>query len=1049
VSVLALFNIGLSGLEASNQQLQVTGNNVANAQTPSYTVETANLATVPSGSVGTTGTAGNGVQVADVTRAYNSFVNAQVNAENSNVSYWNNYNTAITQVQDIFNEASTAGISPSITTYFNDWQNVAQSPQEAAQRTTLISDANNLSTDLNTAATSLNSVSNQLLTNSQTLTSQVNTLTAQIATLNSELAGNSGSLDLQDQRDSLLNQLNGIIKVSSYQDPISGMYSVMVGGTPLVEDAASYNMSVATDSSNNMHVYVGLQPNAGTTLNPEGSGGDPDVTSLITGGELASNIDLRNTRIPGYMNQLNAFAVNLADTTNYYQTQGYGLDGSTGTNFFQPLSQLAKYTSVDSVNGVFTSPGDTFSTNGGTLSIKLGDNDTSPATVTVAAGATLQQTVDDINDQAGPKVAASVVNTGPVTQFTVNASNNTFKTDLGSGNILAGTYTGANLASAINALGLGVNVTFNSSANDFTINSTPGAGGASNVDAATTIGNLIGFNFGSSPAIGAGITGTVPEDYRISIQSKQAGNLGNVRVGVTPNGPPSDAAGSGLNLLATSPMISAGSSSTPGAPGAVISSVNVSDQSETVANAQYMIDYNYSGGAGYQEDGTTGIYWRVTQSTDGNTWTAVSPNDVNLATNTTGLSRTLKFQGIQVQIDGSGISSTTNPNGETFDLQLDPNAAADITTAITDPNKVAASTDTWNVNSNNNSVVFNVNGGPDITAVIPSGTYTNDPGQPDDISSALTTAIQTAYENANNGKALTDALSASFNPNTKQFNITMPGASDSINFLWSKSASTANQIFGFTNDASLNSFVINGAGPDQNNTIVFNDGAGNQTATISTAGSPYTGAALAAAINTALTAAEPLTTLSVAYNGATNNFTISNSGGAAATINWGASAAQPQQLGFIAAASLTIPAAVGGSSGSVSSAAVGNSAVSDNPASVETNAAQGLPGNNANANNIAGLANGNSFDGTTPTDFYMSLVSNIGVDASSANTNQQYHTTLLSELTQQQQQVSGVSMDEEASNLVVYQKSYEAAAELITTANQMLTTLLQMVNPNA
>ncbi|HKN18902.1 MAG TPA: flagellar hook-associated protein FlgK, partial [Dissulfurispiraceae bacterium] len=229
MSVSSLFNIGLSGLEASEQLLQITGNNVTNAQTPDYTCEQATLSSVPTGVVSTTGTSGNGVQVTGVTRAYNSFINAQVNAENSNLSYWNNYNTAITQVQDIFNEASNAGISPSITTFFNDWQNVSQSPQDDAQRTTLISDANSLSTSISTAATSLKDVSSQLLTSSQTLTAQVNSITAQIASLNQELAGNSGSLDLQDQRDSLLNQLNGIVKVSSYQDPVSGMYSVTLG----------------------------------------------------------------------------------------------------------------------------------------------------------------------------------------------------------------------------------------------------------------------------------------------------------------------------------------------------------------------------------------------------------------------------------------------------------------------------------------------------------------------------------------------------------------------------------------------------------------------------------------------------------------------------------------------------------------------------------------------------------------------------------------------------------------------------------------------------
>src|SRR5208337_1254652 len=105
---------------------------------------------------------------------------------------------------------------------------------------------------------------------------------------------------------------------------------------------------------------------------------------------------------------------------------------------------------------------------------------------------------------------------------------------------------------------------------------------------------------------------------------------------------------------------------------------------------------------------------------------------------------TLEFEGMKVRIDGIG---TTNPNGETFDVQLDPNAASDIKTVITDPKQVAASTDMFTVDSTNNTVAFTVNGTA-MTATISAGSYTNDPGQSDDISSALTTALQTAYQNA-------------------------------------------------------------------------------------------------------------------------------------------------------------------------------------------------------------------------------------------------------------------------------------------------------------
>ncbi len=205
---------------------------------------------------------------------------------------------------------------------------------------------------------------------------------------------------------------------------------------------------------------------------------------------------------------------------------------------------------------------------------------------------------------------------------------------------------------------------------------------------------------------------------------------------------------------------------------------------------------------------------------------------------------------------------------------------------------------------------------------------------------------------------------------------------------------------------------------------------GTQTVNISPVGS-YTGANLAAAINSAMADAN----LSVVYNAGTNNFTITNSGGTAATINW----AIPQQLGF---APGTTDISAGGS---VSSAAVGNSAVSDNHASVYSNANKGVPGDNRNAMAIANVAGGSSFAGTTPVDFYNSLVSNVGVEAAAANNNQTFESNLVQQLTQQQQQVSGVSLDEEASNLITFQQSYQAAAKVITVAQELVTVLLGIV----
>ncbi len=75
-------------------------------------------------------------------------------------------------------------------------------------------------------------------------------------------------------------------------------------------------------------------------------------------------------------------------------------------------------------------------------------------------------------------------------------------------------------------------------------------------------------------------------------------------------------------------------------------------------------------------------------------------------------------------------------------------------------------------------------------------------------------------------------------------------------------------------------------------------------------------------------------------------------------------------------------------------------------------------------------------------EYYSTFVSKVGADTRTAHTNAEYNTALANDLDAQQQAVSGVNLDEEMANLIKFQHAYTAAAKLITTADQMLQTLL-------
>lgn len=75
-------------------------------------------------------------------------------------------------------------------------------------------------------------------------------------------------------------------------------------------------------------------------------------------------------------------------------------------------------------------------------------------------------------------------------------------------------------------------------------------------------------------------------------------------------------------------------------------------------------------------------------------------------------------------------------------------------------------------------------------------------------------------------------------------------------------------------------------------------------------------------------------------------------------------------------------------------------------------------------------------------EFYANLVTTVGADKRLSRTNAEYQGALTADLNERRASVSGVNLDEEMANLIKYQHSYTAAAKIITTADQMLQTLL-------
>jgi len=123
-----------------------------------------------------------------------------------------------------------------------------------------------------------------------------------------------------------------------------------------------------------------------------------------------------------------------------------------------------------------------------------------------------------------------------------------------------------------------------------------------------------------------------------------------------------------------------------------------------------------------------------------------------------------------------------------------------------------------------------------------------------------------------------------------------------------------------------------------------------------------------------------------------------------------------------------------------------NAALSNNPSLIAASAT-GAAGDNAQANKLANVFDSPTMNGGTESQnqFYAAFTSKIGTDSGTAireETNQQL---ILTQIANQRNSFSGVSLDEEMTNMIKFQRAYDASAKLVKTVDDMMITILQIV----
>ena len=325
-----IFGIGLSGLNVAQSHLNTVSHNITNAGTAGYSRQTV-VQVANDAEYGGTGYFGRGAQVADVTRAYNQFLEQQVQSSTSRQAQYATYNAQISQINNLLADPEV-GLSPVMNGFFAAVQDVVANPTSVPGRQALLSAAESATARFRSMDSRLQEISASTDGEIAYNVGRINTLATQIAELNSRISlaeaagGGAQANDLQDQRNQVMVELNTIISARGVRAD-DGSISVFIGtGQALVLGSSIARVTTVVDPDNPARLRVGIEtPGGNTVLVPE---------QTLTNGALGGLLDFRREALDTTQRQLDLIARNFIEAVNELHRNGVDLDGLPGGDLF-------------------------------------------------------------------------------------------------------------------------------------------------------------------------------------------------------------------------------------------------------------------------------------------------------------------------------------------------------------------------------------------------------------------------------------------------------------------------------------------------------------------------------------------------------------------------------------------------------------------------------------------------------------------------------------------------------------------------------------------
>lgn len=338
-NIFTALNTAGQSLQAFEQAMSVTENNVTNANSPGYADQVPQMVSLSFQANGA-GPSGGIEEVTQDTRS--SYADTAVQQQLSLQGMYQQLQTTLTPLENVFDVSSSSPIPSALNQLFQSFSQWSTNPGNANYQSAVIDAAQQTASAFQQGAVQLGQIQTSTGQDIQSTVAQINQDAGTIQSINEQIAQNpQANAGLSAQMENTLENLSGLANIQVIKG-IGGQVTVLLGGqTPLVEGSQVNAIQAVNNTASNAG-------NAGAAplISIEDANGN-DITSQITSGSLAGLVSVYNNTLPSLIGGgqqvggLNTLAQSLADSVNNILEQG----STTDTPPYQAGTPLFTYNS--------------------------------------------------------------------------------------------------------------------------------------------------------------------------------------------------------------------------------------------------------------------------------------------------------------------------------------------------------------------------------------------------------------------------------------------------------------------------------------------------------------------------------------------------------------------------------------------------------------------------------------------------------------------------------------------------------------------------------